>query len=140
MCCKRSCDSYYDAKPNELIECNAFCSKLYTKQESIEFPEQMRFVNLQRLLLGLRTVKFVTSVSLKDEQVFTNYIWSRTFCILIILMYNDFSNKLVTLCFSIAKQRRIHFHKCCTCMVICLSDLLKKLVILCCHCQFCCFC
>ena len=38
-------------------------------QESIDFPEQMRFVNLQRLLYGLQTVKLSTSVSLKDEQV-----------------------------------------------------------------------
>ena len=44
-------------------------SKLYSKQESIDFPEQMRFVNLQRLLLGLQTVKLSTSVSLKNEQV-----------------------------------------------------------------------
>ena len=46
-----------------------YCSKLYVAQESIDFPEQMRFVNLQRLLYGLQTVKLSTSVSLKDEQV-----------------------------------------------------------------------
>jgi len=65
-------DNYhYNAKPNESVEYGAFCSKLYTKQESIDFPEQMRFVNLQRLLHGLRSVKITTSVSLRDEQVFT---------------------------------------------------------------------
>ena len=68
-----------------LIECNAICSKLYTKQESIDFSEQMRFVNLQRLLHGLRTVKLSASVSLKDEQVFAafmfTFVWPFTQCI-----------------------------------------------------------
>ena len=38
-------------------------------QNSIDFSEQMRFVNLQQLLLGLQTVKLSTCVSLKDGQV-----------------------------------------------------------------------
>jgi len=38
-------------------------------KESIDFPEQMRFVNLQRLLYGLQTVKLSASVSVKDDQV-----------------------------------------------------------------------
>jgi len=42
----------------------------------IDFPEQMRFVNLQRLLHGLQSVKITTSVSLRDEQVFTACVWT----------------------------------------------------------------
>jgi len=71
VCCKNFFhNDHCNARPNEFIECNAFCSKLYTKLESVDFPEQLRFVNLQRLLHGLRSVKFSASVSLKDEQVF----------------------------------------------------------------------
>jgi len=42
--------------------------------ESVDFPEQMRLVNLQRLLLGLQTVKLSAAVSLKDEQVLLSVV------------------------------------------------------------------
>jgi len=56
------------------------CRKLYKAEESIDFQEQMRFVNLQRLLHGLQTVKLSTCVSLKNEQVVTDIVHCSLVC------------------------------------------------------------
>ena len=64
MCCRRLLFRQLQLTPLNVL---CYCSKLSKK--TIDFPEQMRFVNLQRLLLGLQTVKLSTCVSVKDEQV-----------------------------------------------------------------------
>jgi len=51
------------------------CRKMQGKQESLDFPEQIRLVNLHRLLHGLRTVKLSASISLTDEQVRAFVVW-----------------------------------------------------------------